>query len=361
MTKPASESKAVLECGIASSNCKNLNTSKHAIDKLSQNYDIILLQEHWLFDCQLHKLKEFHENYSGVGKAVDSDDPILPVQMPRGYGGVGILWKKDIDHLISVIPDGGNRLQSVTVKADQPILVISAYMPCKGTTDNYDSFVECLDQLREIILKFRSTHSILFGGDFNEDYLAGSTRRSSCLKEFLSDFCLATTATEKTFIHPNGVDSTTIDYLFYSHSFTSKVLQVKRLDFVENNSDHYPVRWSLKLNLDKAQKKDSRAVNSIKVNWKKTDLEAYRLNLTELLSNFEVTAASASDLDNSVIKFNNILQKAASVAGHSTVKRMRKPKLVNWSPQIRLIVKEKKSAFAQWEKEDVQMIRITHY
>ena len=29
---------------------------------------------------------------------------------------------------------------------------------------------------------------------------------------------------------------------------------------------------------------------------------------------------------------------------------MRKPKLVNWSPQIRLIVKEKKSAFAQWKK-----------
>ena len=106
-TKPASELKAVLECGIASYNCKNLNTSKHAIDKLSQNYDIILLQEHWLFDCQLHKLKEFHENYSGLGKAVNSDDPILPVQMPRGYGGVGILWKKDIDHLISVIPDGG--------------------------------------------------------------------------------------------------------------------------------------------------------------------------------------------------------------------------------------------------------------
>ena len=88
-TKPASESKAVLECGIASYNCKNLNTSKHTIDKLLKNYDIILLQE--LFDCQLQKLKEFHENYSGVGKAVDSDDPIFPVQMPRGYGGVGIL------------------------------------------------------------------------------------------------------------------------------------------------------------------------------------------------------------------------------------------------------------------------------
>ena len=125
---------------------------------------------------------------------------------------------------------------------------------------------------------------------------------------------------------------------------------MKRLDFVENNSDNYPVGCTLQPNLNKAQKKDSKAVNSIKVNWKKTDLEAYRLNLTELLSNFEVTAASASDLDNSVIKFNNILQRVASVAGPSTVRRMRKPKLVNWSPQIRLIVKEKKSALAEWEK-----------
>ena len=115
----------------------------------------------------------------------------------------------------------GNRLQCVTVKADQPILLISTYMPCKGTTDNYDFFVECLDQLRGLILMYRSTHSILLGGDFNEDYLAGSTRRSSCLKEFLSDYCLATTTTEKTFIHPNGVDSTTIDYFFCSF-FTHK-------------------------------------------------------------------------------------------------------------------------------------------
>ena len=86
------------------------------------------------------------------------------------------------------------------------------------------------------------------------------------------------------------------------------------------------------------------------MNWKKTDLEAYRLNITEILSNFEVTAASVSDLDNSVIKFNKILQKAASVAGPSKVRRMRKLKLVNWTPQIRLIVKEKNSAFAEWKK-----------
>ena len=57
-----------------------------------------ILQEHWLFDCNLHKLKSICNHYTGCGKDVDTGDPILPVQMPRGYGGTAILWKHDIDH-----------------------------------------------------------------------------------------------------------------------------------------------------------------------------------------------------------------------------------------------------------------------
>ena len=118
--------------------------------------------------------------------------------MPRGYGDVGILWKKEIDHLISVLPDGGNRLQCVTVKAKKPILLVSVYMPCKGVTDKYGCFLECLDQLNEILLKYRSTHSILIGGDFNENFSSSSIRRSMCLKNFISDYSLTFPIIEKT-------------------------------------------------------------------------------------------------------------------------------------------------------------------
>ena len=55
----------------------------------------------WLFDCQLDLLNEIHNDYIGIGKAVDSNDPIPPIQMPRGYGGVAILWKKELDSLIT--------------------------------------------------------------------------------------------------------------------------------------------------------------------------------------------------------------------------------------------------------------------
>jgi hypothetical protein len=35
---------------------------------------------------------------------VDINDPLLPVSLPRGYGGVAILWKKAIDHLVRTLP-----------------------------------------------------------------------------------------------------------------------------------------------------------------------------------------------------------------------------------------------------------------
>ena len=95
-------------------NCKNAETSKYAIEELSELADIVLIQEHWYLDCQLGNLSAICESMTGTGKEVDTGDPILPVQMPSGYGGVAILWKRTIDHLVRVLPDGGNRSSALS-------------------------------------------------------------------------------------------------------------------------------------------------------------------------------------------------------------------------------------------------------
>ena len=127
------------------------------------------------------------------------------------------------------------------------------------------------------------------------------------------------------------------------------ISSITRLDLPENNSDHYPIKCVVALSLDRAVRKESKAVNSQRVNWKKMALEAYRSNLVELLSGFEITSASISSLDNSVTRFNGILHRAAELAGPTKIRRMRKPKLVVWSPEIRLVLAEKKKAFAEWK------------
>ena len=107
------------------------------------------MQEHWHFDCQLHKLNSVSSEFISQGKAVDTGDPILPLQMPRGYGGTAVLWKRGIDHLCVVLPDGGNRIQCVELRGMEPLLIISVYMPCKGLQGCVENYEDTLTKLNE--------------------------------------------------------------------------------------------------------------------------------------------------------------------------------------------------------------------
>jgi hypothetical protein len=89
------------------------------IDKLLQSNDIILIQEHWLFQAQIHLFSEIHGKINYAGKGVDKYDPLLPVSMPRGYGGVAIIWRKDIDHIIRPLEDGSEKIQCVEISGNK--------------------------------------------------------------------------------------------------------------------------------------------------------------------------------------------------------------------------------------------------
>lgn len=258
-------------------NCKNIEISKYAIEQLSKLADIILLQEHWYFDSQLNNLTLICDTLTGTGKAVDTGDPILPAQMPRGYGGVAILWKKTIDHLVKDTEDGANRIQCVEVHAQQPILVISVYMPCKGLHDNVDEFQDVLAQLHEIIQKYKNSHHILLGGDFNESILAQTaTRMLTSFKQFLAENRLLTKHTGKTYVAPSGAEVSTIDYMFYSQSVEKRVLQTEVMDhFSTNVSDHYPVLCTMNIKLDTAKPTKSVVLPASKVRWEKVDKARY--------------------------------------------------------------------------------------
>ena len=101
---------------------------------------------------------------------MDDDNPISPVQKPRGFGGVAILWKKQMDNAVTILPDCNTRIQCVSVKTEgKPILLISVYMPTKGKTSTNSEFQECIDQLEEVVSKYEGSQDILIGGDFNEE------------------------------------------------------------------------------------------------------------------------------------------------------------------------------------------------
>jgi exonuclease III len=127
-------------------------------------------------------------NYAGKG--VDQYDPLLPVSMPRGYGGVAIIWRKDIDHIIRPLEDGSEKIQCVEISGnkDTKLLLISVYLPAKGSNTHITEFQECIDELYELFQKYGNTHNIVIGGDINEDLnKAANNKRSKYLWEFIND------------------------------------------------------------------------------------------------------------------------------------------------------------------------------
>ncbi|CAC5424698.1 unnamed protein product [Mytilus coruscus] len=150
-------------------NCKNILICGPLFKELERKIDIFLLQEHWLYDCQLNILQELHNDFTGTGKAVDSNDPIQPSHMPRGYGGVAILWKKNLDKLVTTLPIGNDRIQCIELSGNQKLLFISIYLPCKSSDNHLNKLYECIDQLHEIMEVYKATHQIIIGGDFNDN------------------------------------------------------------------------------------------------------------------------------------------------------------------------------------------------
>ena len=92
----------------------------------------------------------------------------------RGYGGVAIYWGKNINHAIQV-QDGNNRITVITLHAQpKSICLINAYLPSENKEVD-EQYKDTLEQISEIIQKFKDTHNMLICGDMN-----ASLHRDNC-------------------------------------------------------------------------------------------------------------------------------------------------------------------------------------
>jgi exonuclease III len=62
--------------------------------------------------------------------------------------------------------------QGLQGMAGDRLLLISVYMPAKGSKNHQIEYHDCVDQfLYELYQKNRDSHTIIIGGDMNEDSL----------------------------------------------------------------------------------------------------------------------------------------------------------------------------------------------
>ena len=73
-------------------NCQGLKSSIHDIQSLCSTYDLIFIQESWLFQFELPLLSKIDPDFEGYGiSAIDDSTNIV---RGRPYGGLAILIRK---------------------------------------------------------------------------------------------------------------------------------------------------------------------------------------------------------------------------------------------------------------------------
>ena len=255
----------------------NIKNVKGNLQKLIQEHDIICLQEHWLFGFELKLLDEISDNHKAHAKSVDMNNPIPPIQVPRGYGGSAILYRKNWNVKVTKHSDGQDRINVIELHTTPKICIVNVYLPSRGNNTK-DSYQSTLDEISEILQKYGNTHALILCGDMNASLNRHhENNHDKMFKTFIKDHNLTTKQDgTPTFTHPNGEDKYEIDYIL-TNSIAQKLIQhsVVNLDEPLNTSDHVAVSTTLAVKYD--QKNSVRKQNTQpKPNWNKCNIDLYK-------------------------------------------------------------------------------------
>ncbi|VVC86241.1 unnamed protein product [Leptidea sinapis] len=151
---------------LATFNCRSIKRSAEQIKKLSENVDILALQETWLLPHDLGFVNGLSQHFSCIAKsAVDTSTGILKGQP---YGGLALMWRKSLFPSVSIIDCTSDRLAAVQIDLGGPhILVMTVYLPFDdGNEDCLADFIACLGSI-EAVISDSDIEANYVLGDFN--------------------------------------------------------------------------------------------------------------------------------------------------------------------------------------------------
>ena len=261
-------------------------------------------------DFQLPLLREYFSSHVSYGKLVDDDNPLPPIQKPRGYGGVACLVRKDFDLSFKFHLNGRNRVLLLEALSEPPLCIVGVYMPVPCTSKKQD-FQEVLDEIAEIIQIL--SHVVFLVGDMNSFVMTrcGNERDKlgniSFLNNLLHGQCGAVT-----YIHSDTSCSSEIDYIFYSKKGSKLLSGVNVLSDHLNVSDHLPVVANVKV--EKTNLNEECKLFDIKPKWDKCKSVKYKGTINRFLGPFPGDEETGLDFLCAIGHMTSVLKKSDSMA-----------------------------------------------
>ena len=350
---------------ISSWNCRGFGSSEPYLKSLSNSSDFILLQEHWLWPFDLHKLSSVLEGFSSTGKCDERLNESSSLR--RGCGGVAILWRKSIYANPICLGIKNDCICAVEVSlrnsALDKLVIYNIY--CPSSDADHDHFSQCiLDLEAEINSHDNETTAIVIAGDFNAHLgtLAGPrgsgppNRRGITLKEFIDrnnlfvpSHSLVSTGPSYTF-HSGGTFST-IDYILTNKASTDLLDKCKGIpDHPLNVSDHLPLSISLQV----SSLKGKCTSPTPKIHWEKAvttgAISAYEQSVNDFIS--PLLGSSCDDLaqlEQEVLSVSEAICKCAdSLLPKCSSNRRPRRDFYN-DGHLKLLCNLSKSSWKEWK------------
>ena len=286
---------------IASYNSRGLSDNRKSIIKelLSAN-DIVFIQEHWLFNEQLHHIGELSNCHMCHAK---SGMEMEVIHQGRPYGGCAIFWKKNLCKKVELLDSKSNRITAVKFYyEDTSLLLLNVYMPCDKGVETVD-FTNMLELMGSLIHECNADY-VIIGGDCNTDFQRKSIQ-TDILNLFLDESSLYNCrdnckySIDYTYINRATGATSCIDHYFLTYNLSDCVEYLKVNHRGDNLSDHDPIQMKLRIPIARLQFK-KRQVNT-SVNWSKatnTQIDNYRGVQENLLKDIVIPfdAIQCSDL-----------------------------------------------------------------
>ena len=281
---------------LCSFNCKNFNgpLKSEYICTLLKNCDFLCIQEHHLFENELHKFEDLCMGQPPViYTGTSAMDPHM-FHRGRKYGGTAILWKGNIRWTVTPVKTSSNRLSAVTatLQNNNRIIIFCVYMPCDEMYrgNNLTEYQNILDEI-STISEEQCISTICIAGDFNTD-ISRRSPHSDELIQFCNNenLCLlknnCVSSVDYTFESAFATRSC-IDHIIVTQNLNDSVEQYTCLFDVNNASDHVPVLAEFTINCEYLKSVDSPKCNSTlwyMANLK--DIDNYKKCLDTKLDNF---------------------------------------------------------------------------
>jgi len=252
------------------------------------SYDFLLIQEHWLYNSQLHV---FNDNITNIHSFGISGMDESKLHSGRPYGGCAILWRDVLSCKVTPIISDNTRLCVVKIEfSSYAIILCSIYMPCDSEYDQCNNAI--YNGVLYDILKHVNDESIDFviiGGDFNTDICRSKSLHTMSLQTFMDNenFILCDNHqcnnVDYTYESTSNRSRSTLDHFMVSENMFDFISNLSVAHDADNVSDHSVLPTSLNISVEYAHTAVHNEAKRVWAPATDNDINKYKQNIDTLL------------------------------------------------------------------------------